>query len=207
MTVTGALEAVTVQSVQDSYALLASGTLRVTQAFLPLLHATAARGGRARLVFTTSISGSVLSVPFYAVHSANKAAIEQLANAFRMELHGFGIEVSIVTPGSMDNVERKNRDLAKLIPSMEQLVAAHPGVSRSVLGVYDRQLRGMFSSMKTMGAEPVGNAAVAHEWILRAWLPEARYFCSWDGTMASAVLARLPHQLLDRMLMNMTKAK
>jgi hypothetical protein len=53
----------------------------------------------------------------------------------------------------------------------------------------------------------VGNAAVAHEWILRAWLPEARYFCSWDATMASAVLARLPHQLLNRMLMNMTKAK
>ena len=209
MTALGALETISAEQWQHSLSLNVVGTVRVTKAFLPLLRATAARGRgeRARLVFTSSLS-ALMTVPFLAVHSANKSALEAVASAFRMELRAFGIAVSTVTPGSMDNTQRKHA-LAQQIPSMEQLTTGElqHRIDRSVLAQYDRQLRGMFSSMLSMKGERVERAAVAHEYCIRAWMPEARYFCSWDGTMAAAAIMRLPEMLRDRMLLHMTEAQ
>ena len=206
MTVVGAMEVVSTQQLEDSAALNVSGTLRVTQAFLPLLRATAARGERARLIFTSSLSGTIMTVPFFAVHGCNKGAVEGLANAFRMELRGFVIDVCIVTPGAMSNVDRKTRVVAQQIPSMEQLTARFPRVGGGVLATYDRQLRSMATQLG-IGAAPVEDAAVANEYCIRVWQPEARYFCSWDGVVASAIIAKLPEPIRDRMLLSMAKPK
>ena len=207
MTVVGAIEVCSPEQFESSYAVSVAGTVRVTQAFLPLLRATAARGERARLLFTSSISGAIMTVPYLALHGANKAALEEVANACRMELRGFGVDVSIITPGNMSNVERKNHIIERLTPHVQQLTARFPRVEADVLAEYDGRLRGMFSHMRGMSTEPVDSAAVASEYAVRVWLPDVRYLCSWDGTMATGMMARMPEMLRDRMFLSMAKTK
>src|SRR5918996_79044 len=71
------------------------GQVAVTQAFLPLI-----RAARGRVVNISSVGGRVAS-PALGAYSASKYAIEALSDAMRMELHPWGIQVSVIEPGSI----------------------------------------------------------------------------------------------------------
>ena len=71
------------------------GQVAVTQAFLPQL-----RRSRGRIVFVGSIAGRS-ALPFLGAYAASKHALEAIADALRLELRPFGIEVSIVEPGTI----------------------------------------------------------------------------------------------------------
>ncbi|UYV78739.1 hypothetical protein LAZ67_16002612 [Cordylochernes scorpioides] len=69
------------------------GTLRCTQAFLPLL-----RKSKGRVINVTSVNAQV-PYPGFAVYGATKAGIEAFSDALRMELRKFDVKVIIVRPG------------------------------------------------------------------------------------------------------------
>jgi NAD(P)-dependent dehydrogenase (short-subunit alcohol dehydrogenase family) len=71
------------------------GQVAVTQAVLPQL-----RRSRGRIVFVGSIAGRS-ALPFLGAYAASKHALEAIADSLRLELRPFGIEVSIVQPGSI----------------------------------------------------------------------------------------------------------
>jgi NAD(P)-dependent dehydrogenase (short-subunit alcohol dehydrogenase family) len=71
------------------------GQVAVTQAFLPHL-----RRSRGRIVFVSSIAGRS-ALPFLGPYAASKHALEALADTWRVELRPFGIEVSLVEPGTI----------------------------------------------------------------------------------------------------------
>jgi NAD(P)-dependent dehydrogenase (short-subunit alcohol dehydrogenase family) len=71
------------------------GQVAVTQAFLPHL-----RRSRGRIVFVSSIAGRS-ALPFLGAYAASKHALEALADTWRVELRPFGIEVSLVEPGTI----------------------------------------------------------------------------------------------------------
>lgn len=71
------------------------GQVAVTQAFLPQL-----RSRRGRIVFVGSIAGRS-ALPFLGAYTASKHALEAIAATLRLELRPFGIDVSIVEPGSI----------------------------------------------------------------------------------------------------------
>jgi NAD(P)-dependent dehydrogenase (short-subunit alcohol dehydrogenase family) len=71
------------------------GQVAVTQAFLPQLRRT-----RGRIVFVGSIAGRS-ALPFLGAYAASKHALEAVADALRLELRPFGIDVSIVEPGTI----------------------------------------------------------------------------------------------------------
>jgi NAD(P)-dependent dehydrogenase (short-subunit alcohol dehydrogenase family) len=73
-----------------------TGQLAVTQAFLPML-----RDAHGRLVFMGSIGGKT-SFPLAGPYIVSKHAIEALADTFRQELRGSGVEVALIEPGQMD---------------------------------------------------------------------------------------------------------
>lgn len=76
------------------------GTMRVTQAFLPLLGADRARRGPpGRIVNISSIAGRI-GFPFMAGYVASKHALEGLSDSLRRELIPYGIGVVVVEPGS-----------------------------------------------------------------------------------------------------------
>ena len=58
------------------------------------------RQGKGTIIHTSSCIGRI-TTPFLAAYSASKYALESLAEGYRSELSGFGIESSIVEPGGM----------------------------------------------------------------------------------------------------------
>jgi short-subunit dehydrogenase len=72
------------------------GVVRMTRAFLPLLHAS----GDARVVNLSSVFGLV-APPEQAAYAASKFAVRGFSEALRHELEGSGVGVTVVHPGGV----------------------------------------------------------------------------------------------------------
>jgi NADP-dependent 3-hydroxy acid dehydrogenase YdfG len=102
------------------------GVVRMTRAFLPLLH----RSDEARVVNVSSIYG-IITPPGQAAYSASKFAVRGFSNVLRHELEGSTVGVSVVHPGGVatsiarnaripagapgDDVERGRKNMEKLL--------------------------------------------------------------------------------------------
>ena len=85
------------------------GVLRVTRAVLPQMRER--RSGR--IVMMSSVSGLV-TAPTQGAYSASKHALEALANALRIELYEFGIEVVLIEPGYIvTGIQKASAQLSK----------------------------------------------------------------------------------------------
>ncbi|OWY22212.1 SDR family NAD(P)-dependent oxidoreductase [Sphingobacteriales bacterium UPWRP_1] len=92
----GVLEGVAMDEVRRLFEINVFGTLRVTQAFLPLLH----QYGKARIVNMSS--GAVrVPVPGAGIYMMTKSAIEAFTKTLRMELAPFGITATAIEPGAV----------------------------------------------------------------------------------------------------------
>jgi NAD(P)-dependent dehydrogenase (short-subunit alcohol dehydrogenase family) len=93
------------------------GVLRVTQAVLPHMR----QRRRGRVVMMSSVAGLV-SPPTYGAYSSSKHAVEGLANALRLEMYPFGVEVILIEPGYITtNFEATVKELME--PYAEQAQA------------------------------------------------------------------------------------
>lgn len=90
----GILECFTAGDIQRMFDVNVFGVQRVMRAVLPYLR----QQGKGTIIHTSSCIGRV-TTPFLASYSASKYALESLAEGYRAELSGFGIESCIVEPG------------------------------------------------------------------------------------------------------------
>lgn len=79
------------------------GVQRVVRAFLPPMRSR----GSGVLIFVTSLLGR-FTLPFYGPYNASKWALEALAENYRSELSGLGIETCIVEPGGFPTTFHAN---------------------------------------------------------------------------------------------------
>jgi NAD(P)-dependent dehydrogenase (short-subunit alcohol dehydrogenase family) len=163
------------------------GQIAVTQAFLPLLHRA-----RGRIVNMGSV-GSRLSMPFGGALAASKSALNALNDALRLELHPFGIHVSIVEPGAIHTPAAE-----KMLGNIDATLGALPpeGAAR-----YGEMLRVSLSrgyEHETNGSPPELVAAAVHR-ALTAWRPRSRYLVGKDARLMAALPRLLPDGLLDRL--------
>ncbi|MBD8547199.1 SDR family oxidoreductase [Sphingomonas sp. CFBP 8760] len=91
----GVTEAYTVADVERLFAVNVFGAVRTNRAVLPHMRAA----GSGLLVHVTSLMGR-FTVPFFGIYAASKFALEALAETYRYELRGFGIDSVIVEPGA-----------------------------------------------------------------------------------------------------------
>jgi NAD(P)-dependent dehydrogenase (short-subunit alcohol dehydrogenase family) len=91
----GTTEAFTPEAFDRQLAIGVIGPFRVSRAFLPYMRAN--RSGL--LVFLSSMVGRFV-LPFMGPYLTSKWAIEGLAESFSYELRPFGVDVSIIEPGS-----------------------------------------------------------------------------------------------------------
>ncbi|MCB1454670.1 MAG: SDR family oxidoreductase [Rhizobiaceae bacterium] len=90
----GILECFTADDIQKMFEVNVFGVQRLMRAVLPYLR----KQGKGTIIHTSSCIGRV-TTPFLASYSASKYALESLAEGYRAELSGFGIESCIVEPG------------------------------------------------------------------------------------------------------------
>lgn len=92
----GILEAFTADELRHLFEVNVFGVQRLMRAILPHFR----QQGKGTIVHTSSCIGRV-TTPFLAAYSASKYALESLAEGYRAELSGFGIESCIIEPGGM----------------------------------------------------------------------------------------------------------
>ncbi len=102
--VLGIQEQFTPEDLQKVFDINVIGVHRVNRAALPFLR----KQGKGSLIHVSSLLGRI-TIPFYGPYNATKWALEALSENYRVELSGFGIEVSILEPGGyptafMDNL-------------------------------------------------------------------------------------------------------
>jgi NAD(P)-dependent dehydrogenase (short-subunit alcohol dehydrogenase family) len=160
------------------------GQVAVTQAFLPHL-----RRSRGRIVFVGSIAGKS-ALPFLGAYAASKHALEAVTDTLRIELRPFGIEVSLVEPGTI-----RTPIWAKSAKVADSLADAAPPELRELYGDRIAAFRRVAAERGAKGASPdaVAEAVVS---ALTRERPRTRKFVGRDARIR-AVVERLPDRARD----------
>ena len=102
MGVAGSVEFTKEEEMQRQFDVNVYGPIRVVQAALPLMRTQAmGKNERGRIVFVSSMA-AVFSIPFQAMYSATKSALNAFAFALKNELKEYKITVSSVLPGNVN---------------------------------------------------------------------------------------------------------
>ncbi len=101
--VSGMTEHFTPEDMQRVFDVNVFGVQRVMRAVLPFLR----EQGRGTIIQISSCIGR-LTLPFYGPYQASKWALEALAENYRTELSGFGIESCIIEPGGFPTTFMEN---------------------------------------------------------------------------------------------------
>lgn len=96
--VAGTLEELDVAQVREAMETNFFGVVRMTKGVLPSMR----DAGRGRVIAVSSISG-VMGQPFNDAYCASKFAVEGLFEALQPVMAGFGVHLSVVEPGPVDN--------------------------------------------------------------------------------------------------------
>jgi len=157
----GAAEETSVEEAQRIFETNLFGVHRVTVAALPLLR----EAGNGRIVNISSLSG-LNALPFAALYSASKWALEGYSESLRHEVKQFGISVSVVEPG----VVRSEARQSPLRPNKS--IAAYAAAKQRAHGVI---LRG---DQTGMDADQVAKCVLA---IVLSPSPKLRYRVGKDA--------------------------
>jgi NAD(P)-dependent dehydrogenase (short-subunit alcohol dehydrogenase family) len=161
------------------------GQLRVLQAFLPAL-----RRSRGRIVLMGSIGGRS-ALPFLGAYAMSKFALEAMADSLRVELAPFGVQVSIVEPGTIATA---------IWTKPQRAIEEFPPEAAALYGDRIGKFRRLAAERSAGGASvPAAEVAKAVEHALTAPKPKARYLVGPDAKRR-ARLERLPSRTRDRLL-------
>src|SRR5579885_1742525 len=160
----GPVETLSIDDLRHQLEVNVVGQIAVTQAVLPRL-----RASRGRIVFVSSVSGRV-ATPLSGAYTASKLAVAALEDAARMELHPWGIRVSLVEPAQTDTDAWRTADAT--------LEAEAAKLSAEQVELYRGHLEGFRTKIIPMSrrvAKPADSVAAAIERALTARSPKARY--------------------------------
>jgi NAD(P)-dependent dehydrogenase (short-subunit alcohol dehydrogenase family) len=194
MAVGGVMEAVPIEELRHQLDVNVVGQVAVTQAFLPAL-----REARGRVVFISSVSGRV-SVPIMGPYTASKFALEAIADSMRVELRGWGIDVVLVEPGSIDTdiwrgaLEQFDHTTAQMSDEHRRLY--EPMLTRSRKLIEQTAKR----------AQPVDKVVKVVEEAVTAKRPKTRYLIGADARGQLLARRLLPDRAFDAMAARMTGA-
>jgi NAD(P)-dependent dehydrogenase (short-subunit alcohol dehydrogenase family) len=171
------------------------GQIAVTQAFLPQL-----RRARGRIVNVSSIGGRVAS-PALGAYAASKFAIEAASDSMRMELHPWGIDVSVIEPGSIGTeIWRRGGEAADA--TLDRI----PEEQRKLYAELIDGVRRMAERLEASGIPPEKVARrIAHA--LTARRPRTRYVVGMDARIQIALARVLPDRAFDALVRRMLRPR
>ncbi len=125
--VVGMQEHFTTEDFQKLFDVNVFGVQRVNRATLPFLR----QQGSGLVIYISSLLGR-FTLPFYGPYNASKWALEAMAENYRVELSGFGIDSCIVEPGGFETSffanlikpsdESRNESYGEFMNAPQQLI-------------------------------------------------------------------------------------
>jgi NAD(P)-dependent dehydrogenase (short-subunit alcohol dehydrogenase family) len=186
--ISGPLEFIPIEELRRQLEINLVGQVAVTQAFLALL-----RKGRGRVVNVSSIGGRI-ALPFAGPYAASKFGIEAVSDSLRRELRPWGIEVSVIEPGSV-----ATRIWEKGTSTARELSAKLPPEGHELYGGAIALMQKAAAETAARGIPPEEVAKdVAHA--LTASKPKTRYLVGRDAKMRARVARFAPDRVFDRMI-------
>jgi NAD(P)-dependent dehydrogenase (short-subunit alcohol dehydrogenase family) len=185
----GPVELLPVDTWRRQFEVNVIGLVAVTQACLPLL-----RRGAGRVVNVGSIAGRS-ALPGSGAYDATKFAVEAISDVLRMELHAWGISVSLIEAGAVatpiwEKSLREADDLGRQVAP--ESYALYSGLMATV-----RQEAG--EAART--AAPVSAVVKAVVHAMTARRPRTRYLVGWDAWMW-LLFNWLPTRWRDRLILS-----
>lgn len=181
--IAGAIEDCSIDEVKAQFDTNFFGTFRVCKAALP--HMRKKRDG---IIINMSSIAGVIGLPYQAIYSASKFAVEGMTEGLRMEVRSFGIRVILIEPGDF----RTNFTFNRIKTRGSQQDSPYKNQFRRTLSIMERD--------ELSGPTPEAIAEQVAR-ILRSRSPKPRYKA---GTllqqMAPAAKKLLPTSLFDRVL-------
>ena len=183
--IAGPLETASIADARLQFEVNVIGLLAITQAFLPLL-----RQSKGRIVNIGSVLGR-LAIPLMGAYSATKFALEGLTDAFRIELHPWGIHVSLIEPGPVETP----------LWSKTHLLAGMSGErgAGKLYATANAAAHAAFTKFGQSGISPDRVATKVFE-ALTAPNPKPRYLVGRDAKALSWLAALVPDRIRDRIL-------
>jgi NAD(P)-dependent dehydrogenase (short-subunit alcohol dehydrogenase family) len=187
--IVGPLELLSIDAWRKQFEVNVIGVVAVTQAFLPLL-----RRGRGRIVNIGSIAGRS-ALPGSGAYDSSKFAVEAITDVLRMELHGWGISVSLIEAGAVAT------------PIWEKTLQDADDLSRQVAPDRFALYSGLMAVVRKEATEsarkalPVAAVVKAVEHALTARKPRTRYLVGRDAWLW-LLLNLLPDRWRDRLILS-----
>lgn len=179
------LEFIPLDELRRQFEVNVVGQVAVTQALLPHL-----RRSRGRIIFIGSIAGQS-ALPFLGPYAASKHALEAVADTLRLELRPFGVDVSLVQPGTI-----KTPIWTKSAAVADELAN---GAGAELADLYGERIAAFRKVALRRGAKGASADEVARavEEALTMDRPRTRKLVGLDAKLRSGV-ERLPDRLRDR---------
>ena len=187
ISVAGPLEHVPSDDLRRQFEVNVIGQVSVTRAFLPLL-----RRARGRIVTTGSVAGFV-AMPGLGPYAMTKHAMEAFSDSLRRELRPWGIEVSLLEPGTIaTDIWDKGQSAIE-----STLQRPPPGL----VADYGRLVDSMRRVARASVAHASPAALVARDIVhaCTARRPRTRY-CMGADSRLQRWIARLPDRWADALL-------
>ena len=169
------------------------GLVDVTQAFIPLL-----RKAKGRIVNIGSIAGRV-TTPLVGPYCASKHAVEAISDALRLELHPWGIQVSVIEPGMI-----RTAIWEKGGEQMQERLATMP---REALELYGSLTAAMASVVKHAPRRSPGPESVVDvvRHALESERPRPRYVVGGTARVRLFLQTVLPRRWMDGIILRFMK--
>lgn len=182
--ITGALEEIPANEIKRNFDTNFFGPIEVMKAVLPQM-----RQQKSGLIINiTSIAG-YMGLPYRSIYSASKGALEIITEALRMEVKGFGVEITNVAPGDFATNIAAGRYHAPLKEDSAYYIP------------YGNTLRTMNEHVDS-GSNPDKMAQAIYK-IIRTPKPKIHYKVGAFMQKFSIVLKRiLPDKVYEKLLMN-----
>lgn len=183
------VEYVTDRDLDEIFDINVFGQIAVIRAFLPLI-----RKARGRIVNISSV-GAHIAVPFGSLINASKSAFGIFSDTLRLELHPFGIHLSVVEPGAI-----KTPAVEKTLGNVEAVIANMPLSGATLYGPMLKRFAERAYAREMNGSSPdVVAQAVRHA--LTARRPRTRYRVGKHATLLTTLPKILPDRLLGTLLL------
>lgn len=170
------------------------GPIELTNLLIPVMR----QQGHGRIIFNSSVLGYA-AMRMRGAYNASKFALEGIADTLRLELHGTGIEVSLIEPGPIESQFRAN-----CIPHYQRWINLDKSPHWPVYIAMEARLNVVGAAVPfTLPAEAVLKKVIH---ALENKRPRARYPITVPAIAFSWAKRFLSTRLLDKLLMAATKS-